>query len=263
MRSIARGSLPGEVERVPDSLTLIGVLLAVVAVFGGNLLEGGHPGSLIQLTALLIVVGGTIAAVLIQTPLPVFLRAMRMVPTAFWRPEGNGRHETIRRITQWCRIVRRDGLLGLDGVAESQSDPFIGSGLQLVVDGTEPDLIRHTMELELHVREDHDMEAVRVVEAAGGYAPTIGILGAVLGLIHVLENLADPDTLGSGIAIAFVATVYGVGLANLLLLPLAGKLRAIMRRNVRYQEMIVDGIVAIAQNENPRTLESRLRSYLE
>lgn len=248
---------------MPDSLTVVGLLLAVIAVFGGNLLEGGHPGSLVQFTALLIVVGGTFAAVLVQTPLPVFVRAMRMAPMAFWRPSGDGRHQTIRRIAEWCKIARRDGLLGLDGIAQSQRDPFIGNGLQLVVDGTEPELIRHTMELELHVREDHDMEAVRVFEAAGGYAPTIGILGAVLGLIHVLENLSDPETLGPGIAVAFVATVYGVGFANLLLLPLAGKLRAVMRRHVRYQEMIVDGMVAIAQSENPRTVESRLRGYLE
>lgn len=248
---------------MPDTLTIAGLLLAFVAILGGNLLEGGHATSLVQLTALVIVFGGTLAAVLVQTPLPVFLRAMKMVPGAFWQPvSGSGEH-SIKRISEWCRIVRRDGLLGLEGIAAREDNPFIRGGLQLVVDGTEPEVVRRTLELEVQVREDHDMEAVRVFEAAGGYSPTIGILGAVLGLIHVLENLADPSTLGPGIAVAFVATVYGVALANLFLLPIAGKLRALLRRKVRYEEMIVDGMVAIAQNENPRTIANRLRGYLE
>jgi chemotaxis protein MotA len=248
---------------MPDALTIAGLLLAVAAVFGGSVLEGAHLGSLVQATALLIVGGGTLAAVMVQTPLSVFRRALRMVPAAFWQDAAPERQVVLRRITGWCRIARRDGLLGLDGVADTQRDPFVVNGLRLVVDGMEPDLVRRTLELELHVREDHDLEAVRVFEAAGGYAPTVGILGAVLGLIHVLENLADPESLGSGIAVAFVATVYGVGFANLVLLPIAGKLRAVTRRRVRYWEMIVDGMVAIAQNEHPRTVDSRLRSYLE
>lgn len=245
-----------------DLLTIIGLVLAGVAIIGGNMLEGGNADSLLQGAAFVIVTGGTLSAVLVQTRLSVFLRAVRMLRWVI-RPPADDTPELIRRITTWSRVARHDGLLALDSSVEREREPFIRTGLQYVVDGADATTIRHAMELEVHLREESEFEAVRVYESAGGYAPTIGILGAVLGLIHVLENLAEPDKLGPGIAVAFVATVYGVGLANLILLPLAGKLKAVVRRRMRRLEMVLEGLVAIAEGANPRLIEYRLRAYEE
>jgi chemotaxis protein MotA len=247
---------------MPDVLTLGGLLLGLVAILGGNVLEGGHLSSLVHYTAMLIVVGGTVAATLVQTPIEVARRSAQMIKWVVVPPPSDAR-AMIEKLTKWCQIARRDGLLGLDDVAEKHPDPFVRTGLRRVVDGGDAQAVRRVMEQELAMREERELEAVRLFEAAGGYAPTIGILGAVLGLIHALENLDDPDALGPSIASAFVATVYGVGLANLFLLPLAGKLRAVIRERMLELEMIIEGIVGIAEMENPRTLSGRLKSYLE
>ncbi|ROR34948.1 flagellar motor protein [Inmirania thermothiophila] len=244
-----------------DVLSLIGVLLALVAIVGGNLLEGGHTGSLLQLTAFVIVIGGTTGAILLQTPLPVFVRALGLAGWVLVPPRRDG-GETIERIVGWSQVARRDGLLGLEGAAEAEADPFVRKGLQLLVDGAEPEAIRAALEVELEAREQRDLQAARVFEAAGGYSPTIGIIGAVMGLIHVMQNLADPSRLGEGIATAFVATIYGVGAANLLLLPMANKLKALIGEEARHREMIIEGIVAIAEGENPRNIEARLQGFL-
>jgi len=153
-------------------------------------------------------------------------------------------------------------LLGLESVSETEPDPFTRKGLRLLVDGSEPEVIRSILETEIEAREHRDIQAAKVFEGMGGYAPTLGILGAVLGLIHVMENLSDPSRLGPGIAVAFVATIYGVGLANLVLLPAANKLKSIAYARSRLREMITEGIVAIAQGENPRNIELRLQSHL-
>jgi chemotaxis protein MotA len=169
---------------------------------------------------------------------------------------------TIEKLVLWSQLSRREGLLALENASDEETDLFSRKGLQLLVDGNEPEAIRSVMETEIAVLEEHEMQAARVFEAMGGYSPTIGILGAVMGLIHVMNNLADPSKLGSGIATAFVATIYGVGLANLLLLPMAGKLKAVIKKQMMQYEMMLDGIVAIAEGENPRNIESRLQSYL-
>ena len=245
-----------------DILSIIGVVLALVAIIGGNLLEGGHTSSLMQATAFLIVAGGTFGAVLLQTSLRSFLRAMRM---SLWvlMPPKSQRMEQLERILEWSQIARKDGLLGLETASEEEDDLFARKGLQLLVDGSEPESIRAILEVELNTYEHEDLMGAKVFEAAGGYAPTIGILGAVMGLIHVMENLADPSRLGPGIAVAFVATIYGVGMANLFLLPIANKLKAIVNEEVQTREMLIEGIVAIAEGENPRTIESKLQGYLQ
>mgnify|MGYP006274484507 FL=1 len=247
---------------MPDVLTIAGLVLGLAAILGGNVLDGGHLSSLLHGTAFLIVAGGTFAATLVQTPLEVARRSGLLLRWAFVPPPSEGR-ALAERIAKWCTVARRDGLLGLDDVAEKHPDPFVRTGLRRVVDGADGAGVRRVLEQELALREDRDLEVVRMFEAAGGYAPTIGILGAVLGLIHALENLTDPDALGPSIAGAFVATVYGVGLANLVLLPLAGKLRAVVRERSLELEMVIEGIVGIAEMENPRTLSGRLKSYLE
>jgi chemotaxis protein MotA len=168
----------------------------------------------------------------------------------------------IKKIIHWSDVARREGLLGLEVIAESETDLFMRKGMQLLVDGSEPEVIRSVLEVELDNQEHHDLAAAKVFEGMGGYSPTIGIIGAVMGLIHVMQNLADPSKLGSGIATAFVATIYGVGLANLFLLPFGNKLKAHAISRSQYREMVIEGITSIAEGENPRNIESKLHGYI-
>ena len=244
-----------------DKLSLIGVLVGFGAILVGQQLEGGHLNSLLNGPAILIVVGGTMGAVMVQSPVPTFMRALQI---ALWvvRPPVQPVNQIIEKIVSWSQVARREGLLGLESQAEAEADAFARKGLQLLVDGNEPDTIRSTLELENLARESRDLAAAKVFEGLGGYSPTIGIIGAVLGLIHVMGNLADPSKLGPGIATAFVATIYGVGLANLLFLPIGNKLKAHVQNQSQYGEMLIEGIIAIAEGENPMNIELRLQGYL-
>jgi chemotaxis protein MotA len=244
-----------------DKLSLIGLFLGLAAILGGQVLEGGHIGSLVQPTALFIVLGGTMGAVLLQNPLHVFRRGVTMVKWV-WFPPRITHKQTIDQILQWSQLSRREGLLSLENYIPGIKDEFTRNGLQLLVDGADPERIRELLEVEIQSFEDELRQAAKVWESAGGYSPTIGILGAVMGLIHVMENLSDPTKLGPGIAVAFVATIYGVGLANLIFLPIAGKLKYYIARMVVAREMLVDGLVGIALGDNPRIIEGRLRGYL-
>lgn len=244
-----------------DLLSFIGVAVAFAAILGGNWMEGGHLETLANGPAMVIVLGGSIGAVLLQTPMQVFLRAMRMLGMVFLPPK-RALEDTIEKLVDWSKVARKDGLLGLEAVVGNETDPFVRKGMQLLVDGNEPDDIRHTLEVELDSRERFDLQAGKVLEAMGGYSPTIGIIGAVMGLIHVMQNLSDPSKLGSGIATAFVATIYGVGLANLFLLPMANKLKAYVLQETHYRELVIEGLVAISEGENPRQIENRLQGFL-
>lgn len=245
-----------------DKISLIGLLLGIAAIVGGQYIEGGHIASLVQPTAFVIVLGGTLGAIMLQSPFPVFVRGVKMARWVF-SPPALPAQQLIARITAWGQKARKEGLLALEGQIGGLSDPFMRKGLQLLVDGTEPERIREVLEVGITTYEDDLKAAARIWESAGGYAPTIGILGAVMGLIHVMENLTDPSKLGGGIAVAFVATIYGVGSANLVFLPIAKKLLANIRRLVMLREMLVDGLVGIANGENPRIIESRLQGYFE
>jgi len=244
-----------------DKISVLGLLIGLIAIIGGQILEGGHVGSLSQPTALLIVLGGTMGAVMLQSPYATFMRGLRMVSWV-WYPPVVDNLNLIKQISNWSHISRREGLLALENVMGQLKDNFSRKGLQLLVDGAEPERLREVMEVEINTYEDEMKLSARIWEAAGGYSPTIGILGAVLGLIHVMENLSDPSKLGAGIAVAFVATIYGVGLANLVFLPMANKLKAHINRLVVQREMIVDGLVGIANGDNPRIIESRLQGYI-
>jgi chemotaxis protein MotA len=244
-----------------DPLSFIGILIGLVAILGGNFLEGGHIGSLLQLTAFMIVAGGTLGAVVLQSPQKDFIRAIKMTPWIFMPPPVHT-EEAIYKIIDWSKLARKEGLLGLETIAEVEQDPFTRKGLEMLIDGSEPETIRMVMEVDITTQETSMLSGAKVYEAAGGYAPTIGILGAVMGLIHVMENLSDPSKLGSGIAVAFVATIYGVGGANLFLLPIAAKLKSITQQQVAQYEMVLDGLVSIAEGENPRSIESKLLGYL-
>jgi chemotaxis protein MotA len=244
-----------------DRISVLGLLVGFVAIVGGQILEGGHVGSLAQPTALLIVLGGTLGAVMLQSPHVTFLRGMRMAKWV-WFPPVVDYQKVILQVSNWSQVSRREGLLALEGMINQLKDEFTRKGLQLLVDGAEPERLREVLEVEINTFEDEMKLSARIWEAAGGYSPTIGILGAVMGLIHVMENLSDPSKLGAGIAVAFVATIYGVGLANLVFLPMANKLKAHIGRLVVQREMMVDGLVGIANGDNPRIIESRLKGYI-
>lgn len=244
-----------------DILTLIGLIVGFGAIIGGNLLEGGHTSSLMQLTAFLIVAGGTVGAVMVQTPIPTFLRGLKMFIWIFLPPKVEQK-AAVEKIVGWSNIARKEGLLGLESLVEAETDAFARKGLQLLVDGGEPEAIRNILEVEIGVKEHFDTEAAKVYDGFGGYSPTIGIIGAVMGLIHVMNNLADPTKLGSGIAVAFVATIYGVALANLVFLPVGGKLKALIHNQTQFREMVVEGVISIAEGENPRNIETKLDGYL-
>jgi len=244
-----------------DKISVVAIIGGFTAIIAGQALEGGNVGSLVQLTAFMIVIGGTASAVMLQCTPKQFLTGLRMTRWVFFPPPFD--HEKmIREVITWSQSARRGGLLSLEGYVNSQRDSFTRKALQMLVDGAEPDTLRAVMEVEMMMFEHARKQAARVWESAGGYAPTMGILGAVLGLIHVMENLSDPSKLGAGIAVAFVATVYGVGSANLLFLPIGSKLRNIVASEIAMKELVVEGIVAIANGENPRIIESRLRGFL-
>lgn len=243
-----------------DKISVVGLLLGLTAIVAGQVLEGGHVASLVQPTAFLIVVGGTLGAVMLQSPLRVFREGVSMGKWVFVPPVIDPNRQ-IAEISRWSQIARKEGLLSLEAHLGTIKDPFAVKGLQLLVDGAEPDRLREVLEVELTSVESGLKSAAKIWESAGGYAPTIGILGAVMGLIHVMENLSDPSKLGSGIAVAFVATIYGVGAANLIFLPVAKKLLSIIARIVTLREMLIDGLVGIANGDNPRMLESRLHGY--
>lgn len=244
-----------------DILSLLGLVLALVAIMVGAVLKGAGISALLSAAAFMIVVVGTVAAICVQTPLGVMKHALKILPWIF-RPPQVARDELIKKIVEWSNVARKQGLLGLEPIIEKQEDDFIKKGLQLVVDGSEPDIIRSVLEVDLHVREQADTRGAKVFEGMGIYSPTLGIIGAVLGLMAVMQNLADPSKLGHGIAAAFVATIYGIGLANLFLLPVANKLKVVIAGLSETREMTIEGMISIAQGENPRSIESKLQGYL-
>ncbi|CAN5238866.1 flagellar motor protein [soil metagenome] len=241
--------------------SLAGLALAVIGILLGQVIEGGRLSSLIQPAALVIVVIGTTGAVLLQTGMPVFMRGIRMGKLIFYPPVDNS-PALLRDFANWATAARREGLLSLERNINSMRDPFVAHGLRLIVDGIDPIKVREILEIEISTFETRERLALKVWDSAGGYAPTVGILGAVLGLIHVMENLTEPSKLGSGIAVAFVATIYGVGLANLIFLPIANRLKAMVAREVLIREMLVDAFVGIANGDNPRVIEERMKVYL-
>jgi len=241
--------------------SLLGIALALIAILGGNHLEGGHIGALLNGPAALIVLGGTLGAALVQTPFIVFKRGLVMALWLFMPPRIN-LQEGINKVVDWSQTARSQGLLGLESLAENEADDYARKGLQLLSDGTLGEKIRATLELDLSQQESRDLQAAKLFEAMGGYSPTIGIIGAVLGLIHVMSNLEDASSLGQGIAVAFVATIYGVAFANILLLPLAGRLKAVVSQQAQYREMLLEGLLSIAEGENPRSIELKLQGFM-
>jgi len=244
-----------------DRLSVIGAVLAISALMGGSVLKGAGLASLWSPAAFVIVIGGTCASILLQTPIATFRRALTIVRWVF-QPPVVDRAGMIGQLVGWSTTARKQGLLALEAEVQAQADPFLRKGLQMVVDGVEPESIRQMLEIELHGQSQRDLAAARVFEGMGIYAPTLGIIGAVLGLIAVMKNLADPSKLGHGIAAAFTATIYGIGSANLALLPMATKLKGLINDRTAEREMVIEGLIAIAQGENPRNIEMRLNGFV-
>ena len=244
-----------------DPVSIVGTILAFVVVILGTILKGSSVEALWNPAAFVIVFAGTIAALLVQTQGKVLKHAFKMLSMVY-RPPQHRPIDLISRIVGWSEISRRQGLLGLEPQIEAEVDPFVSKGLQLLVDGGEPEAIRSVLEVDLETREAIDLAAAKVYEMAGIYSPTLGIIGAVMGLMAVMQNLADPSKLGHGIAAAFVATIYGVALANLLMLPMSSRLKGMIHKQGKMREIIIEGLVSIARGDNPRQIESRLQGYL-
>ncbi|MDH5586559.1 MAG: flagellar motor protein [Nitrospirota bacterium] len=244
-----------------DILSVLGILIALGSIVGGQHLEGGHLSSILQFTAFLIVFGGTIGAVMLQFPMSIFLKSLGAAGMVFGNVHVDMKG-VITQVVELSNVSRKQGLLALEGQMKNIKDPFMAKGVQLVVDGTEPPKIREILEVEVGVIEEEYTSYAKVYEAFGGYAPCVGIIGAVLGLIHVMENLADPSALGGGIAVAFVATVYGVGLANLIFLPMGNKIKIKAKDLIAGKLMVVEGLMSVAQGENPRMIEEKLSGFL-
>lgn len=244
-----------------DLATIIGLVMAFGAVFGGAAIEGVHISALIQPTAAMIVLGGTFGATFVSFPLSAIIGAMKNIKIAFL-PTKVDHEQVVKDIINYATKARRNGLISLEQEAQSVRDPFIKKGISLVVDGIDPQKLRETLEADIMAYEDHFKHSIEFYEAAGGYSPTIGIIGAVLGLIHVMANLSDTSKLGGGIAVAFVATIYGLIVANVVCLPIGTKLKIRMKEEMLRRIMILEGLIAIQNGENPHFIEQKLMAYV-
>ena len=242
-----------------DITTIGGLVLAFGSILLGQLLEGGHVGSIMQGTAAIIVFGGTFGAVMVSFPKKDFMRGMKQFKLTFTEKKEDMSAVT-RQIVDLATIARRDGVLALEGKLAEIEDRFLRKALSYVVDGVDASVTRSSLEAAIEAEHQENVVAAKVWEAAGGYSPTVGIIGAVLGLIHVMENLSDPSKLGGGIAVAFVATVYGVATANLIYLPAANKMKRKFSLAMERKVIITEGVLAIQEGLNPRVLEEKLRA---
>jgi len=245
-----------------DKSSIGGITLAVGGITLGLVLEGGRVSQILQPTAAIIVFGGTIGAVMLQFPMPVILQAGKQLRNVF-RERSSTALDTVEQLVSYAHQARRAGIVSLDDELPAIEDPFLKRSLTLAVDGTEPDELRKTMESELNARAEEEDLVPRVFESAGGFSPTIGIIGAVLGLIQVMQHLQNMEEVGKGIAVAFVATIYGVGAANLIFLPCAGKLKIRLRQQQVLREMTLEGVICILEGMNPHVLQGKLLGYLQ
>jgi Flagellar motor component len=244
-----------------DIASIGGIVLAIVGILAGMMIEGGSVAQITQPTAALIVVGGTTGAVMLQFPLKTFLAALKQAMKIFISGGADG-DEVLKQLVQFANKARKSGIVSLDQDLASVSDPFLKQALMLAIDGTEPSEVRKIMQMELDNKAEMEEKIPQVFEAAGGYSPTVGIIGAVLGLIQVMQHLDNINEVGRGIAVAFVATIYGVALANLICLPAAGKLKIRHREEQMVKEMMLEGVISILEGMNPRMMETKLKTFL-
>ncbi|HEY0161248.1 MAG TPA: flagellar motor protein [Edaphobacter sp.] len=244
-----------------DIASIGGILVAIIGILAGMMIEGGNIGQITQPTAGMIVLGGTMGAVMLQFPLKVFLGAIKSLAKVFVSGAADN-EEVLKQLVEFANKARKSGIVSLDQDLGSIKDPFFRQALMLAIDGTESNEVRKIMQLELDNKSEMEEKIPQVFEAAGGYSPTVGIIGAVLGLIQVMQHLDNITEVGRGIAVAFVATIYGVALANLIFLPAAGKLKIRHREEQMAKEMVLEGVISILEGMNPRMLETKLRTFL-
>ncbi|MDX1982389.1 MAG: flagellar motor protein [Bryobacteraceae bacterium] len=254
--------MSGKAARKPDLASIAGLMLAAVAILGGLLLEGGSILDIAQYTAAIIVLGGTIGATMLNAPLSTFLGAFKQLQTVFFE-SPHSPSVVIEQLIEYATQARKGGIASLEQEAAGIADPFLRKALTLAVDGTDLQELRKMMELEMDIAENRAEAQAKVFEQAGGYAPTVGIIGAVMGLIQVMKNLANIEEVGHGIAVSFVATVYGVGMANLFCLPVAGKIKARAQDETHMREMILEGVCGIVEGLNPKLLRMKLEAFAE
>ena len=248
-------------DRGFDVASVLGVVLAGISIVGGHLFEGGKMYQIVQPTAALIVFGGTCSGILLEFSWADFTKAIKDCRDVF-QPQKSNLREALEKIVELSKLARRQGLVAIDREAQKIENPFMQKALRMVADGIEPKQLKSALHKQVHNLEKEESISAAIFLAGGGYAPTIGVLGAVMGLIHVMGYLSDPSKLGAGIAIAFVATLYGVGVANLFLLPMGGKLKAQLKARTHYMELIIEGAASIAASENPLIVEQKLSAYL-
>jgi len=244
-----------------DLLSIIGFVLAMIALIGGSILKGSGVAALWGPAAFVIVIIGTLAAITMHTPMANFKHGMKLAKWVIMPPRLNS-EALIAKIVGWSNSARKQGLLALESSVNEEDDPFIKKGLQMLVDGAEPEVIRNTLEVAVTTKEHFDLAGARVWEGMGIYAPTLGIIGAVMGLMAVMQNLSDPSKLGHGISAAFVATIYGIASANLFFLPMSSKIKAAIAEQTQLRELVIEGLISISQGENPRNIEVKLAGYL-
>jgi len=243
-----------------DKSSFAGIVIAFGGIIVGLLLEGGRVSQILQPTAALIVFGGTLGAVMLQFPLRVIFAAFRHLGRVFL-DQSRDPQTLIAELVAYAQKARKEGVVSLDAELATIQDPFLKKTLMLAVDGTEPQEIRNMMELELDNQAEHNETIPKVFESAGGFSPTVGIIGAVLGLIQVMQHLDDISEVGRGIAVAFVATIYGVGAANLFFLPVSGKIKIRLRQEQTLREMVLEGVISILEGMNPRMIETKLAGF--
>lgn len=243
-----------------DKLAIAGILLAFLAITGGYAYEGGAVLTLFHLSAFIIVIGGSFGVVMLQTPKQDFVNGLRMLPQV-WQSDKYSFTVYLHKIQYWAESSRQKGFLALEQDLEQEPDPFVQKALMLLVDGAERETLQDALQMQVELESEHKLRGANIFQALGGYSPTIGILGAVLGLIQAMSHINDPIALGQGIATAFVATIYGVGAANILFIPIGEKLKAKIDQEVLFREMIINGISAAANGENPQLISRRLAAY--
>lgn len=244
-------------------ITVLGLLLGIGGILLGNVMEGGHIGSLVQGPAAVIVLCGTFGAVLVSSRKEDVRLGFRMFKTIFQRQESEEHQVILNEILECARLSRRESILAIENRINHMNDPFLQNVMRSVVDGVDPKILRDLFEKQIDLEEERLLGGAKIWTEAGGYAPTIGIIGAVLGLIHVMGNLSDTSKLGSGIAVAFVATIYGVGFANLIFLPVGTKLKKWVAKEILLKEMILEGGLCIQAGLNPTLTEVKLKPFLD
>ncbi len=244
-----------------DLSTIIGIVLAGIGIIGGLILEGGNLAQITQPTAFLIVMGGAVGAGMVSFPLPIFMAAMKGFVQVF-KPQVLNSDELIEDMVRFATKARKEGIISLEPEAKELKDPFFKKALSMAIDGADPKELKHTLENQLGYIDEHGATIPKVWEAIGGYAPTVGIIGAVMGLIQVMGNLSDIEAVGHGIAVAFVATIYGVGFSNILFLPAAAKLTLLHKKSLILKEMVIEGILLIIEGVNPMIIRDKLSGFI-